>query len=106
MVPFGGSQLAERLRELRSGLEDYFGALSEAAELQGGAVTIPEMPVALRLYSQCKELGLPLEAGGVRDQPHIWLQEYEICAEVKGQFDALRRHQQEQALLDKLRMRE
>lgn len=34
---------------------------------------VAEKPYELKKYEQMKETGLPLVAGGVQDQPHIWL---------------------------------
>lgn len=43
---------------------------------------MPGKPEALEKYEQCKELGLPLVAGGLQDQPHIWLLEVGVIRNV------------------------
>lgn len=42
---------------------------------------IKDKPVAFALYEQCNKLGLPLVQGGIVDQPHIWLEQYAVCAQ-------------------------
>jgi len=32
----------------------------------------------MTLYERCRSTGLPLVAGGVLDQPHIWLLEWSV----------------------------
>jgi hypothetical protein len=46
---------------------------------EGVSNTLPDKPEALFYYEMTKEMGIPLVAGGVRDQPHIWMMEYRIC---------------------------
>lgn len=38
-----------------------------------------------------KETGLPLVAGGVMDQPHIWLEQLGVIRNVINLFDAMAR---------------
>jgi len=86
----GGSTLAEKLDELRNYLLDYYGSLNEY--LTSGNLTnvvIPEKPEALLRDEQCQALGLPLVAGGVLDQPYIWMQELGIIREIQAIFRAL-----------------
>jgi hypothetical protein len=76
----GGSKLKGALQELRNGILDYFGALNmieEGLKPDGPAAK----PEALVLYEQIKDMGTPLVAGGIRDQPHIWMMEYRVCDE-------------------------
>jgi hypothetical protein len=47
-------------------------------------------PEALIRYEQCISMGIPLVAGGLMDQPYIWLQEWKIVADVKAVFDMIR----------------
>jgi hypothetical protein len=44
-----------------------------------------------------KALGLPLWAGGVQDQPHIWLEEIGIIENTIKLFDAMNRASQQSA---------
>lgn len=55
---------------------DYYSAL-EALRAGIKLDEMPEKPECLVLYDRCKLFGLPLQTGGLRDQPHIWLLEYE-----------------------------
>jgi hypothetical protein len=73
----GGSLVEEALERLRVELDDYYGALFEVQ--QGTKEFVPEPPEALLYFKMCKEMRIPLVAGGVMDQPHIWLMEYAIC---------------------------
>lgn len=83
----GGSRVAEQLEALREEIRDYYGALNEIKA--GLHPTIPEKPTALRLYEQCKEMGISLVAGGLLDQPHIWLREYAICLQETQLWQAM-----------------
>ena len=70
-------------------MQDYFGALNELK--QGLAVKeIPERPDALMRYEQCKSTGLPLKSGGLQDQPHIWLMEWEVVDNTKRIMTAVK----------------
>jgi hypothetical protein len=86
----GGSAIAKKLEELRDYLLDYYGSINEQM-VSGGltGVEIPEKPEALLRDEQCKELGLPLVAGGVLDQPYIWMQEVGVIREVQAIFRVL-----------------
>jgi hypothetical protein len=44
------------------------------AELKVAPEDRHEKPDELKKYEQMKALGLPVWAGGVQDQPHIWLE--------------------------------
>lgn len=48
-----------------------------------------EKPDVLLDYERVKRYGVLLNAGGLNDQPHIWLMEQDIVHEVKTLFDAL-----------------
>jgi hypothetical protein len=76
----GGRYVGGKLKELEDALLEYFGALNMLQE--GMKVDIPEKPEALEKYEQCLELGLPLVAGGLQDQPHIWLLEIGVIRNV------------------------
>lgn len=84
----GGSTLAEYLEWLRTDLDDYYGALAEMA-IQVHNERAYHKPLALIRYEQCKSMGIPLIAGGVRDQPYIWLLEWAVVEQVKTVFDAI-----------------
>ena len=88
----GGRLLEERLQELETALHNYFGAVNELAmDHPGLNVEVPEKPQALVLYQQCKSLGFHLVEGGLVDQPHIWLQEVAVVADIEALYDMLRR---------------
>ena len=77
----GGGRIVEgKLKELEDALLEYFGAMNMLQE--GMSVPIPEKPVALEKYEQCLALGLPLVAGGLQSQPHIWLLEIGVIKNV------------------------
>jgi hypothetical protein len=69
----GGRIIAGKLDELRKALDEYYGALTMLKE--GMSVRIPEKPDALKLLEKCEAFGIPLVAGGLLNQPHIWLLE-------------------------------
>lgn len=77
-----------KIEQLRLAIQNYLGALNEIAEgLKPSA--IPEKPEALALYDACKTMNTPLIAGGVMDQPHIWLMEYQVCDHERERFRRL-----------------
>jgi len=78
---FGGRIVGGKLEELRAELLDYYGTLTEISE--GINQPVPEPPEVMVLWRQCKALGLPLAAGGVLDQPHIWLLEMGVLLSVE-----------------------
>ena len=51
-------------------------------QLKAGLKVAPEervgKPDELKKYEQMKALGLPIWAGGIQDQPHIWLAEFGV----------------------------
>lgn len=69
----GGRILAGKLKELEIALDEYYGAI--AMQSEGMNVHIPDKPEALKLLEQCEVFGIPLVAGGLMSQPHIWLRE-------------------------------
>ncbi|MCX6064853.1 MAG: hypothetical protein NT121_03750 [Chloroflexi bacterium] len=65
-------------------LEEYYGAL---AELKAGLnVPIPEQPEILQYVEMCEENNIPLIAGGLLDQPHIFLIEANIARAKREMF--------------------
>jgi hypothetical protein len=82
----GIDELNEALGKLREELQEYYGAL-EGLKI-GFQTAIPDKPDALILCDQIKEMGIPLVAGGLMDQPYIWLLEYRICMEEKEIYNS------------------
>jgi hypothetical protein len=72
---------------LREELENYFGMVNEIR--MGLSVTPVPKPPELIMYEQVVGMGIPLLAGGVMDQPHIWLMQYALIRNVKDMFDAI-----------------
>jgi len=90
MARCGGGRFVEgELEKLRAELRNYHGVLNELRE--GLHPRIPEKPEALLLWQQCQALGLPLVAGGLMDQPHIWLLEVAIILEEEQLFELANR---------------
>jgi hypothetical protein len=75
--------------------DTYKGLLQN---IQSGLKALPEsylfpkgepgqMPEVFRLYRRCNALGTLLWwAGGVADQPHILIREFEMCAAAESRF--------------------
>ncbi len=67
------------MEELRSELWDYYG---QQNEIRAGVKPKPEeyipRPEALRRYDMAKSLGVPYVAGGLEDQPYLWMQEHGV----------------------------
>jgi len=82
--------LKEGLDKLRTTLYNFYGYLNEITE--GVKPTeVVEKPEALVLYEQIKSTGLFLYAGGLLEQPYIFMMEYAVCSEVTSVFDAMRK---------------
>jgi hypothetical protein len=77
----GGRIVQERLEKIKEELQEYYGLLNE---LQMGVTTKPpQKPNCLEVYDLYESIGLPLVAGGLLDQPHIWLMEYQTTKNQK-----------------------
>lgn len=72
----GGSKLEGELDQLRIDLFEYHGQLADWRD--GLSKDLPLPPEALVLWRQCRATGMPLAAGGLMDQPHIWLMELAV----------------------------
>jgi len=71
-------------------LTDYFGMLNQLrAGLKVRVEERVEKPVELIKYEQMKSTGLPLLAGGIQDQPHIWLLQIRVIENVVEVFRQL-----------------
>jgi hypothetical protein len=92
----GGSSVAQGIEALREALYEYYGAISELKMLSesqphlASTVKIPDKPEALVLWEKCQALNLPLVAGGLIDQPHLWLEEISIVREVVNTFSMVK----------------
>ena len=93
MGRLGGSLVTDSLETLRDEVRNYFGVLNEIRA--GLNPKVPDKPVALRLFEQCREMGIPLISGGLVDQPHIWLREYAICLQETQLWQAMLAKQSE-----------
>ena len=76
------------LTELEEVLGKYFGYIEG---VRAGVVeeSPPEKPDVLICHEMTEDTGLPLEAGGVMDQPHIWLLELGVLMNVKAEWDQI-----------------
>jgi len=74
--------LSSYLEGLIERLQNYLGGLNEVK----AGLSFPkgvEKPEELILYEQITELGIPVVAGGIEDQPHIWLV---ICGVIRHEL--------------------
>lgn len=68
-------------------LEEYYGTL---AELRAGLnVPIPTQPEILQYLEMCEANQVPLVAGGLLDQPHIYLIEANIARTKREMFQRI-----------------
>lgn len=88
MATAGGRKLAEKLDELRTELQLFFGRISEEIAGLKPDYTV-DKPKALLLTEQCIALNLPLVQGAIMDQPYIWMREYHICIEMKTLYESM-----------------
>jgi hypothetical protein len=64
------------LDKLQEDITEYYG---QKNEIKVGVRTIPpQKPDILVVYDTCRTQRLPLLAGGLMDQPHFWLMQYEV----------------------------
>ena len=63
-------------------------------------MALVEQPEALRLKIQCENRGLPWSAGGLADQPHILMLEWDVIDQAR--IKAGKAQQKFQAVLDKM----
>ena len=47
----------------------------------------PDKPEELRLYELTEKTGLPLVAGGLLDQPHMWLDAIEMIGSIRKIYE-------------------
>lgn len=85
----GGSALEGELQKLAEDIDEYRGALNEVRLGARSAAKLPEKPEVLILYEQIKELGIPLVDGGLIDQPHIFMEQYAVCANRLAMWDMI-----------------
>jgi hypothetical protein len=72
----GEIEAGEVLDNIRTQLEEYYGALNEVRMHVRNIP--PKKPDVLVIYEMCVKQRLPLVAGGLMDQPHFWLLEQEV----------------------------
>jgi hypothetical protein len=77
----GGRHLRGIIEDNKQEIRDYFGAIN-LAKATSNFKKIPEKPAVLVYYEQCKALRVPLVAGGLMDQPYVWLEQYAACDHV------------------------
>jgi len=71
----GGRTLGDILEDLQTRLDSYFGMLTQMSfGLKIRPDEVVEKPLELKKYQQMEATGLPMWAGGLQDQPHIWLE--------------------------------
>lgn len=86
----GGRWLAHYLRELQQQLWDYFGQLNEISlGLKPKPEDRIEKPQALVRYELTKELVVPYVAGGLQDQPFIWIKEHSVIRQFLQEWGAV-----------------
>jgi len=83
----GGSLIGEILEETRTELREYFGAMNEIKA--GIRSSMPYKPNRLRVYEAVKSSGLSLLAGGLMDQPYIWIAIFEAISQEVALYEAL-----------------
>jgi hypothetical protein len=65
------------LFELVDTLREFYGQSNELRlNIKIKPEDIVEKPEALERYEQARDLGLPYVAGGLLDQPYLWVQEH------------------------------
>ena len=76
----GGTWLGDRLDELSSAIDEYYGMVNLIKnKIKPKPEEIHEEPEALVIYETCKSLGIPRVTGGYEEQPYIWLLEWSVA---------------------------
>lgn len=87
MGALGGRVLEDILRRQEAEIENYLGSINEfQAGVRAQPLPKPDLLAAIDLV---KSTGLPLVAGGVLDQPHIWLLQLERVSVITQTWDAI-----------------
>lgn len=87
----GGSDLRRVLDDLEDRLVNYLGQLNEIKAGLKVKSLIPKPPELIK-FEQSRILNLPLWAGGLQDQPHIWLEMFSVISNTLTVFDAIEKH--------------
>jgi hypothetical protein len=75
-------------------LLDYYGQGNEIrANIKINPEDVIEKPEALVRYEQSKDLGIPYVAGGVLDQPYIWMQEHGVIQQFLKEWAVIEKYQ-------------
>lgn len=100
----GGTDLADYLQAIRSEIAEFFSSLEDISAGTKDPETLYK-PEVLIQYEQCNSMKIPLVAGGLVDQPYIWLMEWAICQQEEQLYYAVReanmRQQQSSQTSDK-----
>ena len=71
--------ISDHLEAIRSEIREYYGQLNEVK--LGARSKAPERPEEFVQYEIMQRFNLPLVAGGLMDQPWLWLQTQQIISE-------------------------
>jgi hypothetical protein len=87
-IRWGGSLVVERLEKIRLEIREYYGQLNE---IRAGLK--PKDPIFkpdyLREWELCRQWHVMLNAGGLVDQPYLWLLEMEIVGQEATLMESL-----------------
>lgn len=81
----GGAKLNQKFSELRTALEDYYGALAQI--LNNIQVEVPDKPIICVYVDQFMVTNKLYNDGGLGDQPYIFMQEFKIA------YDRMKLHE-------------
>ena len=84
----GGIIIRGKLEELKEKLDAWFGRINELKAGYDSGEPMPAKPTELVEYELIKETGLFWIAGGLYDQPWLFLQKYDV---VKTQHEIFNR---------------
>ena len=91
----GGSVVRDRLDKIRETLIEYFGQQNElrqglaVKDNKGNKIAPMEKPDVLLEHERCKQYGVLLYAGGLADQPHMWLLEQDVVRDIITLFNSM-----------------
>lgn len=87
--PNGIEVLQQKLSELEAELNNYYNKINLIAFSPPGAQveTIPEKPDILIYVEEIETSGHLLFPGGLMNQPHIFMKEYDLCSTIKRIYE-------------------
>lgn len=88
---YGDTLIANNLLKIKEDIQEYYNKMNLVAFSPPGAhnETIPEKPAILEYVEQIEFTGHLLMPGGLMQQPHIFMKEYNMAVAMKKMFESI-----------------